>query len=292
MAETSLRVPSRRVSRAGAEVSGVEDTNRLIPEEVPVALVYDGSTHAVMMATPADLEDFAVGFSITEGVVAARSEIREFEVVEHEKGLEARMWLVPDAGRKQTERRRRITGPTACGLCGVESLDAAVPAPRRVGHSASVTAEQIHAALAAMPPAQTLNVATRAVHAAAFWDATTGAIAFVREDVGRHNALDKLVGVVVTAGLDPAKGFVVLTSRVSVEMVQKTAMLGAEIIVAVSAPTALALRVAEEAGITLVAIARPDAFEIFTHPDRIVLSIERGEGIRQEVHTHARSLSH
>lgn len=292
MAETSLRVPSRRVSRTGAEVSGVEDTNRLIPEEVPVALVYDGSTHAVMMATPADLEDFAVGFSITEGVIAARSEIREFEVVEHEKGLEARMWLVPDAGRKQTERRRRITGPTACGLCGVESLDAAVPAPRRVGQSASVTAEQIHAALAAMPPAQTLNVATRAVHAAAFWDAATGAISFVREDVGRHNALDKLVGAVVTAGLDPAKGFVVLTSRVSVEMVQKTAMLGAEIIVAVSAPTALALRVAEEAGITLVAIARPDAFEIFTHPDRIVLSVERGEGIRQEVHTHARSLSH
>jgi FdhD protein len=261
MAETSRRVPSRRVSQSGVGAAVAEDTNRLIPEEVPVALVYDGSTHAVMMATPADLEDFAVGFSITEGVVAARSEIRDFEVVEHEKGLEARMWLVPDAGR-------------------------------RVGHSASTTAEQIHEALGALPPAQTLNVATRAVHAAAFWDAKAAAIAFVREDVGRHNALDKLVGAVATARLDPAKGFVILTSRVSVEMVQKTAMLGAEIIVAVSAPTALALRVAEEAGITLVAIARPDAFEIFTHPDRITLPNERGEGIRQEVHAHARSLSH
>jgi FdhD protein len=139
-----------------------------------------------------------------------------------------------------------------------------------------------------MPPAQTLNVATRAVHAAAFWDAPSRAIAFVREDVGRHNALDKLVGAVVTAGLDPAKGFLVLTSRVSVEMVQKAAFLGAEIIVAVSAPTALALRVAEDAGITLIAIARPDAFEIFTHPERIALAAQpAGDGDRQETQPHA-----
>ncbi len=279
--ETSLRVPSRRVGQAG-----VEDTTRLIPEETPVALVYDGSTHAVMMATPADLEDFAVGFSITEGIVAARAEISDLEVVAHEKGLEARMWLVPASGRKHVERRRRIVGPTACGLCGVDSLEAAVPTPRKVGNTATATPAEIQKALAAMQPAQTLNVATRAVHGAAFWDGTAGAIAFVREDVGRHNALDKLVGAVTTAGLDPAKGFVVLTSRVSVEMVQKTAMLGAEIIVAVSAPTALARRVAEDAGITLIAIARPDAFEIFTHPHRIKLAAQPGDGDRQEK-THA-----
>ena len=291
MAETSRRVPALKVSRTGErpDAFAAKETSRLIPEEVPVALVYDGTTHAVMMATPADLEDFGVGFSITEGIVAARDEIRELEIVAHEKGLEARIWLVPEAGRKQVERRRRITGPTACGLCGVDSLEAAVAEPRRVGRAASATPAEIHKALAAMPPAQTLNVATRAVHAAAFWDAAEARIAFVREDVGRHNALDKLVGAVAGAGLDPAKGFVVLTSRVSVEMVQKTAMLGAEIIVAVSAPTALALRVAEEAGITLVAIARPDAFEIFTHPERISIAAQPGDGDRQEALSHVLS---
>jgi FdhD protein len=283
MAEASLRVPSIRVSE-----NRVDDTNRFIPEEVPVALVYDGSTHAVMMATPADLEDFAVGFSLTEGIISDRSEIRELEIVEHEKGLEARMWLVPDSGRVHAERRRRITGPTACGLCGVESLEAAVPAPRQVGDTATATARDIDKALAMLPLEQTLNLTTRAVHAAAFWDAGTGSIAFVREDVGRHNALDKLVGAVVTAGLDPANGFVVLTSRVSVEMVQKAAALGAEIIVAVSAPTALALRTAQAAGITLVAIARPDAFEIFTHPHRVALTAQPGDDARrQEVQSNA-----
>lgn len=282
MAEASLRVPSIRVSE-----TRVDDTSRFIPEEVPIALVYDGSTHAVMMATPADLEDFAVGFSITEGIVANFEEIREFEVVEHEKGLEARMWLVPSTGRTHAERRRRIAGPTACGLCGVESLDAAVPAPRTVGTTATATPAQIHAALDMLPLEQTLNLTTRAVHAAAFWDAGSGSIAFVREDVGRHNALDKLVGAVIRSGLDPANGFVVLTSRVSVEMVQKAAALGAEIIVAVSAPTALALRTAEAAGITLVAIARPDAFEIYSHPNRILLAAQAGDSTRQEMRSHA-----
>jgi FdhD protein len=282
MPKASTRVPSLRVAK-----TGVEDTSRLIPEEVPVALVYDGSTHAVMMASPQDLEDFAVGFSLSEGVIASRSEIRELEFVEHDKGIEARMWLTPASGRSHVERRRRIAGPTACGLCGVESIDAAVPAPKRVGDSAKATPDDIHKALAALPPEQKLNVATRAVHAAAFWDGTAGRIAFVREDVGRHNALDKLVGAMSGSGLDPARGFVVLTSRVSVEMVQKAACLGAEIVVAVSAPTALALRVAEAAGITLVAIARPDAFEIFTHPHRISLAAELGDNARPEVQVHA-----
>jgi FdhD protein len=282
MPKASTRVPSLRVAK-----TGVEDTSRLIPEEVPVALVYDGSTHAVMMATPADLEDFAVGFSLTEGVIASRAEIRELEFVEHDKGIEARMWLVPASGRTHAERRRRIAGPTACGLCGVESLDAAVPPSKRVGDTAKASPDEIQRALVALPPEQALNVATRAVHAAAFWDGTADRIAMVREDVGRHNALDKLVGAMSGSGLDPARGFVVLTSRVSVEMVQKAACLGAEIVVAVSAPTALALSVAEAAGITLVAIARPDAFEIFTHPHRISLPAERGDGTRSEVHAHA-----
>jgi FdhD protein len=281
MAEASRRVPSLRVARTGAE-----DTSRTIPEEVPVALVYDGSTHAVMMATPSDLEDFAIGFSLSEGVVARPSDVRELEIVAHEKGIEARMWLAPESGRAHVERRRRITGPTACGLCGVDSLEVAVAEPRRVSDTARVTPQEIQRALAAMPAEQALNLATRAVHAAAFWDSTVGRIAELREDVGRHNALDKLVGAVAKAALDPAKGFVVLTSRVSVEMVQKAAALGAEILVAVSAPTALALSAADKAGVTLVAVARPDAFEIFTHPHRISLA-ELGAGARPEVHVHA-----
>lgn len=263
-----LRVSSLRAGTAGT----VEDVVRAVPEEVPVALVYDGSTHAVMMASPADLEDFAVGFSLTEGIVASAREITEVEIVEHANGIEARMWLESGVGRSLAERRRRIAGPTACGLCGVESLEAAVPAPPKVAHTLSVTRHDIQAALAAMSPAQTLNRITRAVHAAGFYNTRTGMLDLLREDVGRHNALDKLVGAMARRQVSAAHGFVVLTSRVSVEMVQKAARLGAEVLVAVSAPTALAIRTAEEAGITLAAIARADAFEIFTSPERIKLS--------------------
>jgi FdhD protein len=280
MAEPVARVPALKIAGGRAE-----ETSRVIPEETPVALVYDGSMQAVMMATPADLEDFALGFSLSEGIIGEPSEISSLEIVEAPQGIELRMWLAPAVGRTHAERRRRLAGPTGCGLCGVESLEAAVPVPRRVGSGAKATAEEIHGALAALQPAQALNTATRAIHAAAFWDG--GAIALVREDVGRHNALDKLVGAVKKAGLDPAKGFIVLTSRVSVEMIQKAAALGAEIVVAVSAPTALALRVAEEAGITLVAVARADAFEVFTHPSRIVRAANQAAGGgRREGHLH------
>ena len=266
--EPVLRVSSLRAGTAGT----VEDVVRAVPEEVPVALVYDGSTHAVMMASPTDLEDFAVGFSLTEGIVASAREITEIEIVEHAKGIEARMWLDTSVGRALVDRRRRIAGPTACGLCGVESLDAAVPAPPHVGHSLRISVDDIQAALSAMSPAQTLNRVTRAVHAAGFYNVETGVLDVLREDVGRHNALDKLVGAMARRKASAAQGFVVLTSRVSVEMVQKAARLGAEVLVAVSAPTALAIRTAEEAGITLVAVARADAFEIFTSPERIRLS--------------------
>ena len=267
MAEASLRVASRRVAREGE--ARVDETSRAIPEEVQIALVYDGSTHAVMMGTPADLEDFAIGFSLTEGIIANRSEIRELEIVEHKNGIEARMWLVPASGRTHVERRRSIAGPTGCGLCGVESLEAAVAAPKRVGDSAKATPEEIHRALAAMPSAQTLNVATRAVHGAAFWDGRAERIAIIREDVGRHNALDKLAGALARDGATARSGLVVLTSRVSIEMVQKAAFIGAPIVAAVSAPTALAVRMAEACGMTLMAIARKDGFEVFTHPHRV-----------------------
>ena len=241
---------------------------RAVPAEVPVALVYDGSTYAVMMASPSDLEDFAVGFSLSEGIVASREEIASLDVVPQENGIELRLWLTPDRGRNLAERRRRIAGPTGCGLCGVESLAAAVPACPRVPDALTASPQEIAAALAALPAAQVLHLRTRAVHGAAFWSRTRGLVALA-EDVGRHNALDKLIGRLDRERVDAGEGIVLLTSRVSVEMVQKAAVAGAPILVAISAPTALALRVAEQAGITLIAVARADGFEVFTHPNRI-----------------------
>jgi len=246
---------------------GREALDRVIPEEVPVALVHDGTTHAVMLATPADLEDFAVGFALTEGVVASPDELGEIEVLHHPNGIELRACLAPAAGRNHSARRRAIVGPTGCGLCGVDSLEAALPPPPVVGPGIAVEPGEIRAALGAMRRAQALGAATRATHAAGAWTRAGGLLA-VREDVGRHNALDKLVGALARARLG-TPDMVLITSRVSVEMVQKTAVLGAPVLVAVSAPTALALATAEAAGITLAAVARDDGFELFTHRGRI-----------------------
>jgi FdhD protein len=239
----------------------------VLPAEVPVALVHDASTTAVMMATPADIEDFAVGFSLTEGVIDHAGQVRSLEVVETELGIEARAWLDGAVGARLTARRRRLAGPTGCGLCGVDSLAEAARPARRVEAELTLSPSDIQAALATLRQAQALNAATRAVHAAGWWSPDQGLVA-AREDVGRHNALDKLAGALARRGPIGA-GAVVLTSRVSVEMVQKSAAIGAPVIVAVSAPTALAVRTAEAAGVTLVAIARDDGFEVFTHPRRI-----------------------
>jgi FdhD protein len=241
---------------------------RAVPEETAVAFSYDGGTYAVMMATPQDLEDFAFGFSLTEGIVSSAADLRQYETVEHESGIELRMWLAEPRGAALSERRRHLAGPTGCGLCGIESLDEAVRSLPRVADGASFTSEDIMRALAALAPRQELNRQTRAVHAAAFWHPDKGIIA-VREDVGRHNALDKLAGALLRSRTAVREGMVLLTSRVSVEMVQKTAVLGVPVIVAVSAPTALAIRTAKSAGITLVAVARNDGFEIFAHRQRI-----------------------
>jgi FdhD protein len=263
-----MREPAVPVRSCKITARAVTDHARSVPAEMPVAFVYDGSTHAVMMASPSDLEDFAVGFSLTEGIVSRPEEIAGLEVIEQDKGLELRMWLSSARGRNLAERRRSMAGPTGCGLCGVESLDAAVPACSRVTAALAVTAEDIAAALAALPAAQLLNQQTRAVHGAGFWTAERGLMALA-EDVGRHNALDKLIGRLRRSNADPGSGLVLLTSRVSVEMVQKAAVAGAPVLVAISAPTALALQTAEQAGITLIAVARADGFEVFTHPHRI-----------------------
>jgi FdhD protein len=254
-------VPVSRVGRGGARAEA-----RVLPEEAPVALVHDAATTAVMMATPADLEDFGLGFSLTEGIVADPAELRGVEIASTDAGVEVRMWLAPDRSEALAARRRRLAGPTGCGLCGLDSLaEAARPVPA-VGQGLRVAAEEVWAALQALADAQALGAATRAVHAAGWWVQGAG-FAAVREDVGRHNALDKLAGALARTPAPP--GVLILTSRISVEMVQKAAVLGAQALVAVSAPTTLALAAAEAAGMTLVGVARADSFEVFTRPERI-----------------------
>lgn len=266
---------SRPVTRIAWRDGAMARGEREIAQEVPVALTYNASTYAVMMATPADLEDFAIGFSLTEGIIDAASDIEELQVIASDLGIEARVWLEPVRAERLAERRRLIAGPTGCGLCGVESLEAAHrPGPPVGAADARLSPSQVLAAMAALSAAQPLNAATRAVHAAGFLT-PHGALAAVREDVGRHNALDKLVGALARASVDGQGGAVVLTSRVSVEMVQKSAVLGAAFVVAVSAPTALAIAAAETAGMTLIGVTRADGFEVFTRPERILLDAAR-----------------
>jgi len=241
---------------------------RCVPEEVPVALTYNRATHAVMLASPMDLEDFAVGFSLSEGIIRDAAEIQALDIVTVQDGIECRMDLPPERLDTLTRRQRRLAGPSGCGLCGLDSLAAAVRAFPRVSAGRVFSVEAVHRALQTLSPAQALNAATRAVHAAGFWTPEKGLVA-LREDVGRHNALDKLAGALARGRLAPVDGLLLLSSRVSVEMVQKAAALGVPVIVAVSAPTALAIQVADRAGVTLIGVAREDGFEVFTNLQRI-----------------------
>jgi FdhD protein len=252
---------------------------RVVAEECPVALVYDGTTAAVMMATPSDLDDLAIGFSLTEGFIQSAAEIQSLEVVPGLDGIELRIWLTPDSGRRFKMRQRRLTGSTGCGLCGIESLSEAVRTYSRLTREISLAPSHIGQAVDALTSAQSLNQITRATHAAGFY-LPEGFLVISREDVGRHNALDKLAGALATAGIAGAAGAIILTSRVSVEMVQKAAVIGSSLLVAISAPTALAIRTAEACGITLIGIARGSAFEIFSHPDGI--RCEENDGGWQE----------
>lgn len=253
-----------RVSLAGAERG-----QRAVPEETAIAFTYGRAGYAVMMATPADLEDFATGFSLTEQIIGHAEEITELDVVHLPLGIELRMTLAQNRGAALESRRRRIAGPAGCGLCGIESLEAAVRKPAQVTQDLRVTPQTIFRAMRELSANQPLNAETHAVHAAGFWALPENALAAVREDVGRHNALDKLAGALAREGRSARDGFVALTSRVSIELVQKAAAIGCPLIAAISAPTGFAIRAAEDAGLTLIAIARDDSFEIFTHGERI-----------------------
>lgn len=260
---------SRRVARTQWRHGVVSEGTRIVPEEVPVAFTYNGTTHAVMMASPTDIEAFALGFSLTEGIIANPAEILSLESISMEDGIEARMWIAEEKMQNLSSRRRKLAGPTGCGLCGVESLTAAIQPAAQVHAATRFPPDDVAEAMRLLAHHQQLGNETRAVHAAAYFEPEAGILASA-EDVGRHNALDKLVGKSALAGFETARGLVLLTSRVSIEMVQKAAVLGVGVIAAVSAPTSLAIRTAEAAGITLCAVVRDDGFEIFTHPGRIM----------------------
>lgn len=236
--------------------------------ETPVVLVYNDVSQAVMMTTPADLEDFAVGFSLTEGIVGQAGEIADLSLADVALGLEIRMEIPPDRAARLRERQRSVEGRTGCGLCGIMSLEQALRPLPVIGRAPVIEAEAIATALAALPPLQLANQASGAAHAAAF-AATDGRIRLVREDVGRHNAFDKLIGGMARERVDPAEGFVLLTSRFSAELVQKAAIAGIAVVAAVSAPTTLAIELAEAAGVTLIAFARGHGFTLYTHPARV-----------------------
>ncbi|MEQ5871585.1 formate dehydrogenase accessory sulfurtransferase FdhD [Sagittula sp. NFXS13] len=247
---------------------GMRAIHRALPEEVPIALVFNGTTQAVMMATPADLADFALGFALTEGIVTDHAQIEDFEIVDHAQGIEARFWLAEDRAQALASRRRAMAGPVGCGLCGIDSLEEAVRPVPWVQSDLRLMPADVARATDALRDHQHLHDLTRATHAAGFLLAG-GGVALAREDVGRHNALDKLIGALQQQGLPPGSGAAVMTSRLSVELVQKCAMAGIPVLIAVSAPTGAAVRLAEAAGITLVAFARGGGFDLYSHPYRI-----------------------
>lgn len=242
-----------------------------VAEEVPVALEYNGISHVVMMASPGDLEDFALGFSLSEGLLASADELYDCEIERvDDHGVVIRLEIASQRFAALRARRRTLAGRSGCGLCGIESLQALPELPpslpEHVGHA--VTAAAVQRALRALSAQQPLFRQTGSVHAAA-WAARDGELALVREDIGRHNALDKLLGAICRAGIDPANGFVVCTSRASYEMAQKAARLGVPLLFALSGPTVRAIDVAEHSGMTLAGFVRNERMVIYTHPWRI-----------------------
>jgi len=257
--------PAQRLDAGSAALVAI---SRTLPEETPIALSFNDVTHAVMLATPIDLEDFALGFAFSEGIVETPSEILDLEVRPQAQGIEVAMRLTARRNAALAERRRSLAGPTGCGLCGVDSLAQANRTPARIGSEFRIDERALRSGLMALPQQQTLNAQTGAVHAAAWIDGS-GRLVALREDVGRHNALDKLIGALAAGKVDFARGAVLMTSRCSVELVMKAATMGIPILVAVSAPTARAVRLAEATDLTLIALARADSMLVFAGGRRL-----------------------
>lgn len=254
----------------------VEAKMDVIAEEVPIGLVYNGISHAVMLATPQDLEDFALGFSLTEGILDSPSDLYSMEVVHRPQGFELHLDVATCCFQRLKEKRRNMTGRTGCGLCGSESLEQAlrIPVTKLSAKVDKITGSVINLAFANIRQQQKLQALTGATHASA-WVNIHGDVELVREDVGRHNALDKLIGAMAKKNqLESTRskeGFVLTTSRASYEMVQKTASAGINMLVAISAPTGLAIRVAEQCHLTLVGFARENSYVVYSHPENITL---------------------
>ncbi len=240
-----------------------------VAEEIPVALTYNRLSHVVMMATPAHLEDFALGFSLTEGIIGSKSDLLAIRVLPREGGMEVAMTIAEPWYDRLATQRRNLTGRTGCGLCGAERIEQALRYPTPVEDNVRVSHEALQHALSAMQAHQPLQAVTGATHGAA-WCSLAGSVLALREDVGRHNALDKLIGALVSSDFDPRCGFVLVSSRASYEMVFKAAAAGMELLMAVSAPTALAIEFAERCGVTLVGFARPGRHNIYTYAQRII----------------------
>ena len=236
-----------------------------LANEVPVAFEYNGISHAVMLATPADLEDFAVGFSLSEGIVDSVKHIFDIALVESSSGIVAQVEIANEAFGLLKDRRRSLAGRTGCGLCGMESLDQVMRTLKPLPIREPFSLDALHSGLLALPDHQHLQKASGATHAACRVS-RNGEISHVREDVGRHNALDKTLGALTREGVSAEAGALVITSRASFEMVQKAVALGYGILAAVSAPTAAAVRLSETLNLTLIGFLRKDGYAIYTMP--------------------------
>ena len=262
-ASASVRMTGTRI-----DATTVATVDECLAEETPVTLAFNLSPYAVMMATPADLTDFAVGFSLTEVIVENARDVQRVQVVRHARAIELQVDVPRDIATRVGSRSRRLSGRTGCGICGSDDVDRVLRALPVVRSDARFDVGAVSRAMEALSARQPLNDETGAVHAAG-WARADGTLVHVREDVGRHNALDKLVGALVRAGERAEEGFVVMTSRGSFELVQKAAILGVPLLATVSAPTALAVRVAQEAGITLAGFAREGRCTLYAHAERL-----------------------